>query len=293
MNIMTTTRLIFVEGKSSKFWQITVEDAKTVTSYGKIGTDGVSGVKEHASSEKAEAFAAKEVAAKLKKGYSVEGAAAAQSSAPAPEEEKEPAKKTKRQPKPKAAPEPEGDDEEPEQPAKKKRQTKAKAAPEPAGDDEEPEQPARKKRQTKPKAAAAEADDEEPEQPKKKPRQTKAKAAAAEAAAPDVLITSTRLVVIEGKTSKFWQISVDGAKTTTTYGKIGSDGASSVKEHADAAKAQKFATKEIATKIKKGYSEEAKDKAAAPAPATEAAAEEGGEEDDEEGEDEEDGDDDA
>jgi len=63
------TRLIFTEGTSNKFWQITIEDSTTTTQYGKIGSDGATAVKQHADAEKAKVFAAKEITGKQKKRW--------------------------------------------------------------------------------------------------------------------------------------------------------------------------------------------------------------------------------
>ena len=65
--------------------------------------------------------------------------------------------------------------------------------------------------------------------------------------------TTTRLTCTEAKSSKFWQITVEGDKTITVYGKIGSTGETGEKSHKDAESAKSFATKEIASKQKKGY----------------------------------------
>jgi predicted DNA-binding WGR domain protein len=65
--------------------------------------------------------------------------------------------------------------------------------------------------------------------------------------------TTTRLTCTEAKSSKFWQITVEGDKTITVYGKIGSTGVTGEKSHKDAESAKSFATKEIASKQKKGY----------------------------------------
>ena len=59
----------FVEGSSSKFWEIRVEDATFYTRYGKIGTEGQTTQKDWDSNAKAEAEAAKLVTEKTKKGY--------------------------------------------------------------------------------------------------------------------------------------------------------------------------------------------------------------------------------
>ncbi len=60
----------FIEGSSSKFWEIRVEGSSFFTRYGKIGTDGQMTQKDFDSDSKAEAEAAKLVAEKTKKGYS-------------------------------------------------------------------------------------------------------------------------------------------------------------------------------------------------------------------------------
>ena len=61
--------------------------------------------------------------------------------------------------------------------------------------------------------------------------------------------------LIEGKSSKFWQIEVSGTELTTTWGRIGTAGQSKTKSFADAAKATAEAAKLIAEKTGKGYSE--------------------------------------
>jgi predicted DNA-binding WGR domain protein len=62
-----------------------------------------------------------------------------------------------------------------------------------------------------------------------------------------------RFEFVQGTSSKFWQIELDGNVTTVTFGKIGSAGQSKPKEHADAAKAAKFYDSQIASKTKEGY----------------------------------------
>jgi len=60
---------------------------------------------------------------------------------------------------------------------------------------------------------------------------------------------------VEGKSSKFWEISVDGCEVTVRYGRIGATGTSKVKTFADAEAAQRDADKLIAEKTGKGYVE--------------------------------------
>ncbi|AKU94568.1 DNA ligase (ATP) [Labilithrix luteola] len=59
----------FVEGTSSKFWEILLEGASFTTRYGKIGTDGQSATKSFANEDKAKAEHDKLVIEKTKKGY--------------------------------------------------------------------------------------------------------------------------------------------------------------------------------------------------------------------------------
>jgi DNA ligase-1 len=64
-----------------------------------------------------------------------------------------------------------------------------------------------------------------------------------------------RFEFVEGKSSKFWEISVDGTEVTVRYGRIGSDGQTNVKDFADEAAAQRHADKLIEEKTEKGYEE--------------------------------------
>ena len=57
----------------------------------------------------------------------------------------------------------------------------------------------------------------------------------------------------EGSSNKFWEITLDGKSFTTTYGKIGTDGQSTVKEWPSEAEAKKQFDKLVAEKVKKGY----------------------------------------
>jgi predicted DNA-binding WGR domain protein len=60
---------------------------------------------------------------------------------------------------------------------------------------------------------------------------------------------------VEGSSSKFWEINLDGTSFTTRYGKIGTDGQQSMKEYDSPAQAKKEYEKLIAEKTKKGYVE--------------------------------------
>jgi len=59
----------FVDGSSSKFWEITRDGMAFTTRYGKIGTDGQISMKEYDSDDKAQREYDKVVAEKTKKGY--------------------------------------------------------------------------------------------------------------------------------------------------------------------------------------------------------------------------------
>jgi predicted DNA-binding WGR domain protein len=57
----------------------------------------------------------------------------------------------------------------------------------------------------------------------------------------------------EGSSNKFWQIDLSGKSFTTTYGKIGTSGQTTVKSYKTDAEAKKEYDKLIAEKTKKGY----------------------------------------
>jgi predicted DNA-binding WGR domain protein len=57
----------------------------------------------------------------------------------------------------------------------------------------------------------------------------------------------------EGTSNKFWEIKLTGKSFTTTYGKIGTSGQTTMKEWKDEATAKKEYDKLIAEKTKKGY----------------------------------------
>ena len=59
----------------------------------------------------------------------------------------------------------------------------------------------------------------------------------------------------EGNSNKFWEIQLEGMSFTTTYGRIGTDGQTSLKEYDSEEKAQKEYDKLVAEKTKKGYLE--------------------------------------
>jgi uncharacterized protein (TIGR02996 family) len=57
----------------------------------------------------------------------------------------------------------------------------------------------------------------------------------------------------EGASSKFWEINLSGSTFTTTYGKIGAKGQTTLKQFASEAQAKKEYDKLVAEKVKKGY----------------------------------------
>ena len=77
-------RYEFIEGTSSKFWDITLDGSSFTVRYGRIGTDGQVQVKAFATDAAAKAEHDKLVKEKTKKGYSLVGEAVAEA-APAVE----------------------------------------------------------------------------------------------------------------------------------------------------------------------------------------------------------------
>ena len=59
----------------------------------------------------------------------------------------------------------------------------------------------------------------------------------------------------DAKSAKFWEVSVTGKKVTIRYGKIGTEGQTSLKELSTPAAAKAHAEKQAAGKVKKGYTE--------------------------------------
>ena len=59
----------------------------------------------------------------------------------------------------------------------------------------------------------------------------------------------------DAHSSKFWEVSVAGSTVTARYGKIGTNGQTSVKELDSPEQAQEHARKQAAGKLKKGYQE--------------------------------------
>jgi predicted DNA-binding WGR domain protein len=81
-----------------------------------------------------------------------------------------------------------------------------------------------------------------------------------------------RFELVEGTSSKFWEIRLEGSAFTVTFGRIGTAGQTQQKSLADAEKAQKEHDKLVAEKLKKGYVEVGAAGAALQAAAVSAAA---------------------
>jgi predicted DNA-binding WGR domain protein len=182
-------RYEFSEGSSNKFWQIDLEGTSFTTTYGRLGTDGQSSLKEYDSEEKAKKEYDKLVAEKVKKGYTLVGGAA---------------------------------------PAAAKPAAKAKPVFDDEGDDDEDAKPAKAKPAAKPAATVA---------------------------SNGGTSGARYFEFVEGTSSKFWEIALEGTSFTTRYGKIGTDGQQSLKEYDSAVKAQAEYNKLVAEKTKKGYLE--------------------------------------
>ena len=60
---------------------------------------------------------------------------------------------------------------------------------------------------------------------------------------------------IDATHSKFWSVEVDGTDVVTVFGRLGTDGQSSIKPFSSAKEANKAADKLVASKLKKGYVE--------------------------------------
>jgi predicted DNA-binding WGR domain protein len=67
--------------------------------------------------------------------------------------------------------------------------------------------------------------------------------------------TPRRFEFVEGKSSKFWEISRDGCDVTVRFGRIGANGQTQTKTFADETKAEAHLNKLIDEKVGKGYEE--------------------------------------
>ena len=69
------------------------------------------------------------------------------------------------------------------------------------------------------------------------------------------MITKRYFELVDEKSNKFWEINVTGKKLTIRYGKIGTDGQTTLKELASSAEAEAQLEKLVLEKTKKGYVE--------------------------------------
>jgi predicted DNA-binding WGR domain protein len=66
---MSKRRFEFIEGRSYKFWEVAVTDARVTVTFGRIGTEGQTQVKTFHSADEAKRYALKLITAKTNKGY--------------------------------------------------------------------------------------------------------------------------------------------------------------------------------------------------------------------------------
>lgn len=69
------------------------------------------------------------------------------------------------------------------------------------------------------------------------------------------MASKRRFEFVEGSSSKFWEVEVDGPRMTVCFGRVGTAGSPKDKTFASAAESEREATKLIAEKTKKGYVE--------------------------------------
>ena len=82
----------------------------------------------------------------------------------------------------------------------------------------------------------------------------------AKVAAPAPTVTSAspaarRFELVEGSSSKFWEVAHDGCSVTVRYGRIGSDGQAKTKDFPSEEQARRHADGLIEEKVAKGYRE--------------------------------------
>jgi len=84
-----------------------------------------------------------------------------------------------------------------------------------------------------------------------------AKSEPAKADGPPVTKGVRKFEFVEGGSSKFWEIAVDGPRTTVRFGRIGTAGQSLTKEFGSPPDASRDAERLIREKLAKGYKEQA------------------------------------
>lgn len=73
------------------------------------------------------------------------------------------------------------------------------------------------------------------------------------AAAVPVGGATTRLVFRRGTSNKFWEVTIDGAQVTTTFGRVGTKGRARTLRYASAADAKRSVEHHVQHRLKKGY----------------------------------------
>lgn len=208
-------RYEFSEGSSSKFWEITLSGASFTTTYGKIGAKGQTTLKTFSSAAEAKKEYEKLVDEKVKKGYALAGKAAGKQAAT----QKAPAKGAAKG--------------EATQKAPAKGGAKGEAQQAPA------------------KGGAKGGATQKPSEPAGEPGSGPAGKPTSASGKPG----ARYFELVEGSSAKFWEILVEGSDVTTRYGKIGTAGQQTVKEHDSKGDAFKEYDKLVAEKTKKGYRE--------------------------------------
>lgn len=61
--------------------------------------------------------------------------------------------------------------------------------------------------------------------------------------------------LVDDKSSKFWEVGINGSEVTVRYGRIGTDGTAKTKDMGSAGAAQKHLEKQVDSKVSKGYVE--------------------------------------
>src|SRR6185503_17897745 len=70
-----------------------------------------------------------------------------------------------------------------------------------------------------------------------------------------LMASKRRFEFVEGGSSKFWEVEVEGPRMTVCFGRVGTAGSPKDKTFASAAESEREAAKLIAEKTKKGYVE--------------------------------------
>ncbi len=256
----------FVEGTSSKFWEVWIDaDTKVMTRYGKIGAGGQTTIKDEGTVDKAQKLFDKLVREKTGKGYLEKGGSVSAAAPPPP-----PAPKPAPRPVEVAAPSRSGgfrrfEFEEGE--SNKFWEVRVEGAAQTvrygklgtAGQE---------KTKTFEDAAAAADDTQKLIAEKVKKGYAEVTGGAAPPTPPPAAVEPPqeeqaaggvagfrRFAFSDDSSSKFWEIKVEGAQHTVRYGTMGTTGQAKTKDFDDAAAAQDDAEKLIKEKTKKGYVE--------------------------------------